>query len=1090
MTDFKINQGIYWLKSQTTLSEEELQFILDDINTDTFSDNGKFLAKKEIRDYQAPDEKGNQVQDLLWEWVKNDYSSSLFEANDAPSFMIVDDGDGRLEVSDSRDAVFVLEKDFRGKSVWSHDLYVSRLWSYLATSDLPHQPPLSRLQGQNIFRLKEAYLRSSGVPQLFNFEDASALLENTAIAVAEGEKPEDLKDDFEVLKNWFVQNHQQTAFELRLAILILLEMGHLGGGTYVLEALDSLTPSEWQILFRDPDFSASLPAGLSRIEGAVYPVPQTESADLLFSAARVLQAQDQFKPDEWERMSDLFCKVLERHRTNPDQVFPGELRVALLGLKNLLGRQDAKISPDIVSRLYHFIASFQTIRIENMELPTVPSGYSKTVFDQERWVKAKVMDVNLEILTDAFIALDLAGYQGNELAIQVRQMTDQDQDPRDPQDVLTALFMILHTSLPDVPRTEAYVQFYKRVLARKILAQRRGDKKLTDQLEQLQVMNQIGRELERMFWGNSSFRESMLAGHEEELSRRFKSNLDSRDHVLARNLLPLALIKYLYHNYVDSKSEGDDDYRAAWADIASRMEEGEIDLGFILYHHLENPAYEDSEDDGFSRFVKAGAGMSAFDKIVRWSEGREDELPMSVFWQMLNDTELSDYIINGKEARSQALSAIFILRSWSSGVNGRLENYFDYLEGNSNPDTFTITERIAFLEGFRHSDLRHVVPHYLFRFFDDPNELVREKAFEIYGELGYPSSGTRNFLGIHFGFPPETRRTPARFMKALDSLTLETENEGEIGLSPLRESTKSIIGEIVGYSSDKNATRFFLKRRAPFEKAKTAPPVHLHEHGLRLPMSEACFEKKNEKLLSPDENKPFAYRRLAHRLSDTQDPRVIPLLIDAFLMEAPVKVGMRPLYPLMPALDSLLAIFGLGRRRTVEEGLVGTISHAQSTGLLAEALPSLLLQWGKNNRVDVIYAFRKAIYEYDPGRNLEIEEAYFQLRQEREKNTESQNPDEIARIEEKLIELYGEELRRHSEQNPEALDQLIASLYNEVRRQYLIEELARFHTEALQEITERVSILSRKIDDPSVSPTDREKFGIQRERLMEVLAVI
>ena len=401
-----------------------------------------------------------------------------------------------------------------------------------------------------------------------------------------------------------------------------------------------------------------------------------------------------------------------------------------------------------------------------------------------------------------------------------------------------------------------------------------------------------------------------------------------------------------------------------------------------------------------------------------------------------------------------------------------------------------MTERLAFLEGFRHSDLKHLVPHYLSRFFRDPNELVRQKAFEIYAELGYPSDVARNFLGVLFEMNPGARRTPVAFMEALGRVTIETEENGILAEAPFNPATQGIIGNIVGFQNNQNDVFRFRGAKRRFKPEELKIPRHQHPPQNLLPMTESSFQRLLTRLQNPDEGRPFAYRRLSHRLVNTGDDRVIPVLVDVLMREAPVKVEDRPLFPIMPALDRLLEIFGVGGREAVEQGLVRTISHAQSPGPLVQVLPQLLLKWGRDNNVDVVSSFRRAVFQYDAGTNIEIERLHQELDDEKGKSPWFVDQARIGQLESDLIDLYAVEFQRRLVQHPEALDQLIVSLYNEVRRQYLVEELKRFGVAAVRELTLRIETLSKKIDDLSLSPLEREEFHLQREKLLEVLLAI
>ncbi|MBI2340178.1 MAG: hypothetical protein HYU99_07440 [Deltaproteobacteria bacterium] len=1113
-SSFKINEGIYWLEAQASY-EGNLQLLIDRINTQTLGDEQRYLDPDEIKKFHPADEKEKEVKDLLTEWVKEDYRTIEFSMpNDSgvPSFLIVDDGDGRLEIDgESRDTIFSPAFNERGKPKWKPDVRGEKLGSYLKAFGV--FSPSTPLHLQNIERVREAYFRASGHSELFGFEEAAGFLDNLEKGFQNGLPKENLSEDYAFLSEWFVSHRSkwlnedeasgpEETFSFREGVALLIEMGHMGGGSSVLNALNELSSFEWQALFRNPEFSLTLANHIAEM-GKEDPLwlnlsPKTPEADLVFTFGRVSQ-KTRFSQKEQNGICDRFCRALEKNGQVESRVTPGELFISIRGINNLLAN-NPRYEPEakLVNRLYHFINGFQTIPPDKIDSWKTPGSLPNNPFDQERWNNGRLMDLNLDILKEAFLALDMAGYDGRKLKKQVNGLILKDSDIHEPQDVLTALSMVLHEPLPHVPRSDAYVQFYKRVIARQMLARRKEDGKLDRELERLQTMNQIGRELERMFWGNESFRESMLQGNEAELNRQFKENLDSRDRILARNFLPLAVMEYLYRAHA-ANAEGKpmpeyrNAYGQAWGRIDLGMQTGEIDLGVIVSTRLKNADYSDVEDAGFSRFLADGQETPACRKILEWCEGQEDRLPFNVFWRQLNERELNDYIIDPKDARAQAITAIFILRSWSSGINGRIENYFAWLEGHDDPGKFTVTERLAFLEGFRHSDLKHLVPNYLSRFFADPNELVRQKAFGIYAELGYPDAIARNFLGGGdlFDMPPESRRKPGAFMDALNNVTIPTEQkEGSLEETFLNQGTTEIIGTIVGFQNNRNDVSRFRGKKRRYEPEKLSVFRYQPPGGNLFPTTEGCFQRRLNRLQNPDEDHPFAYRRLSRRLVNTGDERVVPVLVDVLMSEAPVAVGDRPLYPLMPALDTLLAIIETGKREVVEQGLVRTISHTESPGPLAQVLPQLLLKWGRDNNVDVVLAFRKAVFQYDSGVNIEIERLHQELEDEKGKNPWFVDENRIDQLESELVDLYAGEFRRRVVAHPEALDQLIASLYNEVRRQYLVGQLKRFGVAAVQEMTRRIEILSKKIDDPSFSPLEREEFQIQREKLLEVLLAI
>lgn len=944
---FKISEGTPWLRKETSLSEEELQFILEEINADTYGEDGRVLSQEEISRFRPDNDEETEVHDLLIEWNQKGYQAYHFVAPGSPAFLLIDDGDGYFETEGSRDALFLTGEE--ASQTFRH---------YLRETPLQAQPPIVSLHQKNIYRLKEAYFRASGRYELFNFEDIAGLLENIALGFGDEGLNVSREQDYQFVQQWFLSRREDwDPFELKLGVALLLELGKLGGGSYVAVTLNELSSAEWATLFRDPHLSLEILRALSdtgRQTPESFPVHfGSRAARLIFEAAFVSDPAQNLDQVAVNDLANYFGAVLGKNITDPASVFPGELLIALVGLKHLLIHQaESSTPPGLLNRTYHFIAAFETVSPENMEVPQFPVSVPPQLFDQERWVKAATMDVNLAVMTEAFAVLELAGSDGRTLRDELDQTIAEDRDPGEPEEILTALTMILHAELPDVKRSEAYVQFYKRVLARKMLADRRGDRELSRELARLQTMNQIGRELEGAFWQNRAFRESLLAGHEEGLDRQLKTGLDSSDKILSRNFL----------------------------------------------------------------------------QLTGSSEDLEDEVSFSLFWQMLNETPIAAYPIGGEEARAQALAATFALRSWTSGIHGQVEDYFDFLETSGDPDFFTVTERMAFLHAFESSDLRHLVPQYLFRFFDDPNALVREKAFTIYAELGYPTAITRNLLGRHFGFSPQERKNPQTFMRAAERLKL-------------RPSTQEIVQRIV--TNPQHKTQYFLR---PRQKVAVAPWVGRTPRGEspRFFLSETGLHSRSEELLAPDPRRPFAYRCAASTLALSSDPRAIPVLVDAILLEAPVAVGDRPLSVVMPALDGLAEIFGLADRAAIEAALVRTIAHQRQTGLVAESFPKLLLQWGRRNHVDVVTAFRRALFTYDAGPG----------------------------------------------DHPAALDQLMGSLYNEMRREYLTQELRSFGLLAIQELTRRITILSKKIEDGATTPTERERYLTGRAQLLEILLAV
>ncbi len=1134
MSNFKINQGIYWLETQTGFSENDLQFIISDINTDTVSDAGTILSRKEVSHFNpGSDPKAIQVKELLRQWYDQGYQIYDFGFEDGTSsFMLVDDGDAWLETDNNRDVVFYSDPN----DGWVQDKKLEKFADWIkqegpsSNFNLPNDFKLSDLNQQNIFKLQGTYFHGWEDTYLFSFEHVAGFLNSLQNAVGRPELKGKIAENITYFRDWYIDNRGDwtqpgkdgriDTFQFRLGTSLLLELGQIGGGQQMLGALNALNPIEWNYLFRDPVFSTNL---VSELEVAFLTDPtalifaantfntSTSEMNLVLLSALVKTGLKMPKVI-LEKASQAFTAFLTQAISSPDQIYPGELLIALDGFKSLLGHYPEYQPPkELLNQIYHFISGFQTISKDKMELPTMPSGVSKDIYDEDRSVKSLLMDVNLEIMTEAFDALELAGKDGHALKLQIAQEIDNNGDPHEPQDILTALFMVLHEELPDVPRSDAYVQFYKRVLARRMLAQRRGDHKLVAKLDQLQTMNQIGRELERMFWGNQAFRDSFLSGYKDIFTRQMDRNLDSSDHLLRRNFLPIAILQSLYDDVdiigtpeqkmkqeaIDSKNliyfGTLDDHSvdektgrsqfgsnlAAVIDIINKIQSGTINLDDIIRHHLGKTRYDNGDNSQFSDFIQQADQEGLLGFIQETSDKREDELPISVFWQLLNDTELNDYMIGGKDARAQAISAIFTLRSWSSGINGRMETYFDLLHANPNPNKSSVTEKMAFLNGFRHSDLQYLLPNYLISFFDDPNELVQETAFEIYRDQGYPSAIARNFIGIHFGFSPDERRTAHNFMEALKAKNL-------------RPSTVVIIADIIGAASSKATTSHFLRGKNRYVEDEIRLPKHMQESQGIFRMGETSFSKKMDALVTPDADHPFAYRGLSHHLTSTGDPRVVPALLDAYLMDdAPVKVANRPLYPIMPTLDTVIQIFGVANRKQVEKGLVNTVTHSPKRGLLGGLLPKLLLDWGRKNHVDVVRAFRKAMFQYDSGYNLEIEEKYLQLQKEESKNTADQDQHQIDQLKEDLIGLYAKALDHQQATHPEAIDQLIASLYNEARKQYLIDELARYNIQAIPEVTRRIEILNRKIDDPTIAdPVEREKYQIQRDQLMEVLLAI
>src|SRR3990167_2236045 len=148
MAEFRINQGIYWLKAHASHTEEQLQFLIDRINTQTQGDKQRYLDPDEIKKFVPADEREEEVKNLLTEWVEENYQTLEFsvpEDPDSPSFLIVDYGDVRVVITESLDTFFYSSRNEQGKSIWAEDAYAARLWSHLQTSELPHHPPLGRL---------------------------------------------------------------------------------------------------------------------------------------------------------------------------------------------------------------------------------------------------------------------------------------------------------------------------------------------------------------------------------------------------------------------------------------------------------------------------------------------------------------------------------------------------------------------------------------------------------------------------------------------------------------------------------------------------------------------------------------------------------------------------------------------------------------------------------------------------------------------------------------------------------------------------------------------------------------------------------
>lgn len=527
----------------------------------------------------------------------------------------------------------------------------------------------------------------------------------------------------DTLLTWFegiTANTEAKSEDLRTAAKVLfhaLPKVQDSQAIRLLASLNKCSPQVWRALLEDLDFCLEMPKTLAFSLEQASPKSLSGLFDLLNTDSPlgliISTALSRLEPRaNYQKMQKAFDGDLdEKIYTIASQTIiedgqrhPSETILAFEALKALLLRSNAHqgknpISERCLKLTLTFLREFRGVP-ETLPMTWLDSTPKIRALKQQTEPEASVslerryvINANRRLAESAFQTIILVG--GHEAK----------------DGIVTYLHEPLITDFDArFEKDPAHVAYFLRVEGVKTLGILSGHQKLYWNGEKLKEINEIGRRLEAVFWGDADKQQAMMdelasAGGTGDLHTRLISNLGDRSLKLSANYATLHYLKNLYLMNPDplqAPAPNANDMMASWEKPLPLPEDTTAFSAFLSAYRARS--FDDEPHNG----ENFGSSLDAL------GTRHANQIPFSVFLNGLNQTEIRDYLTETDEAQAQAIRAIFQLKSWTSGLHGRFLTWWNTLDFAAiAPGSPQETQVLAALDGLTVSGLSALTPGFL-----------------------------------------------------------------------------------------------------------------------------------------------------------------------------------------------------------------------------------------------------------------------------------------------------------------------------------------------------------------------------------------
>lgn len=535
--------------------------------------------------------------------------------------------------------------------------------------------------------------------------------------------------------------------------------------------------------------------------------------------------------------------------------------------------------------------------------------------------------------------------------------------------------------------------------------------------------------------------------------------------------------------------------------------------------------------------------LAMLEKSVTKQVPQNIMLPVDVFFMEINETEFYQYDLEPTAAMPEFIRLISMLRSWTSGYHGRyltrISAFFDQNEiqsrlakgesvsassyysryahlmsrkrfelsilpiltpskNQAGLDLWSRDEALALIEGFEKNSFHHYLPGWLLqiidhRFFDKNGQedfLPMQMAFDLLSRTPFSRDQMRSLFQQHGFIGTDVR--PGRFQKHQTLVQ-------KLAWNCLKKMPPSDL---------LNAPQPPQNRHQNIDKI-SPQNISVQKHAQ---ISNTRFTKLEEQFVEfiPAPGSYRLYKQLAKQLLASGNPRAISLVLEAALSKRTVSFPKNaPLAPLIPG-----PIGQIVTHRMLNQVLANmTTVTAKRGGSIF--FSNLLLRWARQNGINLAQVLSEALSQYTTPQVLkeiqdqivEIETSLIQLRQELGQLEEIKQADIPSNTAEDTyhetlnrlssLEFKKQELEQKREKklteikidplkaSDQALFQIINSIYNAIRKQYLKQILiaGRNETAVIVEAYLREVLIPKKNQQMAAQLDTGENFRqpLQRE---------
>lgn len=642
---------------------------------------------------------------------------------------------------------------------------------------------------------------------------------------------------------------------------------------------------------------------------------------------------------------------------------------------------------------------------------------------------------------------------------------------------------------PRTQKKQVYSSYYSHVGSAEELARLMGQHSVALRHHINQENNEWGRILEEGIRSNDILLMDVMGIGNVETDN---SSYDPTG-ILQKNLALVHVLRILYHkvsnSWYDPLRHTSPQHLVRFLNPVSISASLNTRLPNSMYqgHHREFDDWLLLLEEKNPDFLK-----SLSQKIAAWIP-QHMTLPIDIFFTEINETEFFQYMIEQDAAMPAYIQLISTLRSWTSGYHGRYltrfsafadqdeiralsgegitvqpEMYYsryshimsgrrfeksilpilkEALRPHKDRSGFGQNEVIALMEGFAKNSFHHYLPGWLLQIIDHP----------FYDETGQEDFNPMQMAFDLLGRSPFSHHQMQVLFNQQGYLNPIVTTASSKRLDILQKLSRACLKKL---AMNEWMTSMENKRQHSSNKNNNIIPQIQPRHKLSAEKLARLHEKFSEFVPAPGSYRQ--YRQLAKRLISTENTTSIELILKAALNQKSVSFPKNaPLAPLIPGpvgqiITRQMLDKALANMTTVATKRRGTVFFS-----------NLLLRWARHNGLDLGQVLNEALSQYTTPQALKILQEELaetdvelaHLRQEIARHqdqvqagitqdesgktwSEILNQTEALESKKQQLEKQRDQKLAEIKSDPgqvsdQALFQIINSVYNAIRKQYL-----------------------------------------------------